>query len=74
MDVRIGMANAAREISFESDQKAEEIIGAIEKAAKDETWFVKFVDSKLKEWFVNVEAINFVEFSETDGRRVGFVS
>lgn len=74
MDVRIGMKNAAREIAFETELSAKEVIAKIEKAAKNEDLFVSFSDNKNSEWFVTVANINFVEFGSVTGRRVGFVN
>ncbi|HUH52553.1 MAG TPA: DUF3107 domain-containing protein [Microbacteriaceae bacterium] len=74
MDVRIGMSNSSREISFETELSAAEVMSSIEKAAKDEQRFVVFEDVRDNQWHVNVQAIIFVEFGSATGRRVGFVN
>lgn len=68
------MSNSSREISFETELSAAEVMSSIEKAAKDEQRFVVFEDVRDNQWHVNVQAIIFVEFGSATGRRVGFVN
>lgn len=74
MDVKIGVANSQSQIIFESDQSQKEIIKSIESAKDSKQMFVTFTDVKETVWYVSVEAIIFVEFTKSSGRKVGFVS
>lgn len=73
MDVRIGLANTPREITFETELTAEEVIATINKAVESNERFTSFKDSRASSWYVNAAQVTFVEFGSAGGRRVGFV-
>lgn len=74
MDVRIGMSNSAREITFETDLSPEEVMKSLSSASDKGEQFASFTNAKGTQWYVNVANIVFVEFGSEAGRRVGFVS
>lgn len=69
MDVRIGIIQSPREITFEIDGTADEVLQAITEADD----FVRFADVKGQSFLVNVDQIAYVEVG-AETRRVGFVS
>ena len=74
MEIRIGIVNTAREISFESDADMAEIEAAVADALTGTTPFLKLTDNKGKAYLVPTATIGFVEVGNDAGRRVGFVA
>lgn len=75
MEVRIGIIQSPREISFESDQAADEVRQAVESAlAEGKQPLVTFTDAKGKQYLVPTAAIAYVELGGDSGRKVGFIS
>ncbi|MFF8818267.1 MULTISPECIES: DUF3107 domain-containing protein [Leucobacter] len=71
MEVRIGINQSARELSFETDSSAEELSTLIQAAP---TGLVSLTDSKGRTFLVNRELISYVELGSDTSRKVGFVS
>ncbi|GAA1568100.1 hypothetical protein ACIFOC_01617 [Leucobacter aridicollis] len=71
MEVRIGINQSARELSFETDASAEELSSLIQAAP---TGLVSLTDSKGRTFLVNRESITYVELGSDTSRKVGFVS
>lgn len=70
MEVRIGIKQAARELSFETEASAEELSSLIQAA---ETGLVALSDTKGRQFLVNRESIAYVELGSDTARKVGFV-
>lgn len=73
MEIRIGIVNAARELSFESNQSVAEIEKAVSTALAGAT-HLSLSDDKGKQYLVPSASIAFVEIGEEEARRVGFVA
>lgn len=71
MEVRIGIQNSAREISFETDASADEIRSLIE---ADGAKLVALSDNKGRQFLVNTDAVSYVELGSDTARKVGFIS
>lgn len=71
MEVRIGINQSARELSFETDASADELSALIQ---AEPTGIVSIPDSKGRKFLVNREAITYVELGSDTARKVGFVS
>lgn len=74
MDVRIGIVQSARDLAFETDTSAEEIIAIIEEARKHEGQLAVLHDSKGGQILVNPGSIAYIELGAKTSGRVGFVS
>ncbi|CAG7601296.1 DUF3107 domain-containing protein [Leucobacter soli] len=75
MEVRIGIVQSPREISFETDAAAEDVRATVESAlAEGKQPLVTFTDSKGKQYLVPTAAIAYVELGGDAGRKVGFIS
>lgn len=74
MEVRIGIIQSPREISFETDAKTEEVSGKVESALAGGQAFVSFTDVKGKSYVVASAAIAYVEVGAESGRKVGFIN
>jgi Protein of unknown function (DUF3107) len=73
VDIRIGILNAPRELSFESAQTAAEISEQVASALSNGTAFLKLTDNKGKLFIVPTAGIAYVEVGTEESRRVGFV-
>jgi hypothetical protein len=74
VDIRIGIANTPREISFESGQTAQEVETVVAAALEGGAPFVKLSDSKGKIYLVPTASVAYVEVGSESSRRVGFVA
>lgn len=74
MEIRIGLANTPRELSFESDESADAVKSAVTGALEAGTSHLSFTDSKGNSFVVPTAAITFVEVGTDHSRRVGFVA
>ena len=74
MDIRIGITNSPREITFESDQTATEVESLVAAALVAGTQFVKLIDNKGKIFIVPTASLAYIELGSELSRRVGFVA
>ena len=73
MDIRIGIANTAREIGFETSQTAAEIEQTVAAALDAGSAFFTLKDDKGKLFIVPTANLAYVEIGSDTARRVGFV-
>lgn len=74
MEIRIGLQNTSRDISFESKQTAPEIEKAVELALSSDSKHLKLVDDKGRIFIVPTNALAYVEIGAEEARRVGFIA
>ncbi len=74
MDIRIGIINSPRELSFESDQTAADIEKAVATALESDAKFIRLVDDKGRVFLVPVDTFAYIEVGSETSRRVGFVA
>ena len=74
MDIRIGIANSPREISFESNQSSAEVEKIVAAALDADAKFVKLTDGKGNIYLVPVASLAYLEIGSEESRRVGFVA
>ena len=74
MEIRIGLQNTARELSFESKQGAGEIEKSVETALSSGAKQLKLTDEKGRVFIVPVDALAYVEIGAEEARRVGFIA
>ena len=74
MDIRIGITNSPREITFESAQTAAEVEAIVASSLDEKSAFVKLVDNKGKVFIVPSGSFSYIELGSESGRRVGFVA
>lgn len=74
MDIRIGIQNNPRELTFESNLSAAEIETLITQAIEQGTKLLKLNDSKGRVFLVPVASIGYVECGAEESRRVGFIA
>ena len=73
MEIRIGILNAPRELSFDTESSAEEVVGSVTSALDSGATQVTLKDQKGDTYIVPVANIAYVELGSAETRRVGFV-
>ncbi len=71
MEIKIGVQYSSREISLESDEKAEKISSAIDAAISAGT-LLKLTDDRGRTVIVPGDKITYVELGPATARKVGF--
>jgi hypothetical protein len=74
VDIRIGIVNSPRELSFESNQSAAEIEKVVSSALADDSKYVKLTDDVGKIYLVPVASLSYLEVGTEKTRRIGFVA
>jgi len=74
LEIKIGLRNTARELSFESEASAADIEQAVANAIDSGSKLIRLVDNKGKLFIVPVDALAFVEVGAEEVRRVGFIA
>ena len=74
MEVKVGVADTAREIVLNSDQTPEEIESLVASALKDSAGTLSLVDDKGRRFVVPSARVAYVEIGTADTRRVGFAT
>ncbi|MCU1479958.1 MAG: ATP-binding protein [Subtercola sp.] len=73
MEIRIGIAQSPRELSFESSQSPDEIEQTVSAALAAGTGHLSLKDTKGKLYLVPVVGLSYVEIGSEENRRIGFV-
>ena len=73
MEVKIGVQNVAREITFESSQTADEVAALVEQAVASGS-LLRLSDDKGRTVIVPGAIVGYVEVGVETDRRVGFAS
>jgi len=74
VDIRIGITNSPREISFESAQTMDEVETIVAGALASTSPYLKLGDDKGKIYIVPVAALAYIEIGSESSRRIGFVA
>ncbi|UDF13836.1 DUF3107 domain-containing protein [Antiquaquibacter oligotrophicus] len=74
MDIRIGIANSPRELSFESAQTSNDVEKIVAEALDGKATFLKLADDKGKIYIVPTASLSYVEVGSEESRRIGFVA
>ncbi|HYO31741.1 MAG TPA: DUF3107 domain-containing protein [Nocardioidaceae bacterium] len=72
MEVKIGVTNANRELSLESNQSADDVLKAVNAALTHEDGLFILADDKGRTVFVPAEKLAYVEVVDASSRRMGF--
>lgn len=72
MEIRIGIANTARELNFESAESAEAVKTSVTEAIDGGAHTVSFTDVKGNAYIVPTAGIAFIEVGTEESRRAGF--
>lgn len=74
MDIRIGITNSAREISFETAQSGAEVKKIVATALEEKSTFFELTDDKGNIFIIPTAGVAYVEVGTEESRRVGFVA
>jgi hypothetical protein len=74
VDIRIGIVNSPRELSFESSQTAAQIEKVVADALGSDAKFIKLSDDKGRVYIVPVASFAYLEVGSEESRRIGFVA
>jgi hypothetical protein len=74
VDIRIGITNSPREITFESAQTAADVEAVVAAGLEEGVRFIKLTDNKGKVFIVPSASFAYMEIGSESGRRVGFVA
>ena len=72
MEVKIGVTDSPRELSFSSAQTHDEVQKSVTDALDKGSGVLSLIDEKGRLFLVQVAKIAYVEIGAADGRRVGF--
>jgi hypothetical protein len=72
VEVKIGIAESARELVVSSDQKPDDVQALVDEALASENGMLRLVDEKGRRYLVRAAQIAYVEIAPEDVRRVGF--
>jgi Protein of unknown function (DUF3107) len=71
VEVKIGVQNVAREITFETDESAEEVLKAVAAAIEGGT-ALRLTGEKGRQILVPAGVLGYVQLGESEKRGVGF--
>ncbi len=74
MEIRIGITNTGRELSFETDEAAADVKKSVASALDSGATHVTFTDNKGNAYIVPTAGLAYVELGTEESRRVGFVA
>lgn len=74
MEIRIGITNTGRELSFETNEPAAAVKKSIAGALDSGATHVGFTDTKGNSYIVPTATLAYIELGTEESRRVGFVA
>jgi hypothetical protein len=75
VEIRIGMVNVARELTFEvNDDDAEQLKTDLESAFESETSMLWVTDRDGRNVGLSVDRLAYIEFGAPGDRRIGFAT
>ncbi|WDH79782.1 DUF3107 domain-containing protein [Microbacterium esteraromaticum] len=74
MEIRIGIVNTGRELSFETSSSAEEVRKQVTEALEQNASHLVLADAKGSSYIVPTANLAYVELGSEESRRVGFVA
>ncbi len=72
MEVKIGVAESARELMVSSSDSPEQVEAQVTEALNNGTGLLSLVDDKGRRFVVPAAKVTYVEIGPEDSRRVGF--
>ncbi|MQA15448.1 MAG: DUF3107 family protein [Pseudonocardiaceae bacterium] len=72
MEVKIGVADSARELVVSSSETPDEVETRVNEALRDATGLLSLTDDKGRRFVVPAARVSYVEIGPEDSRRVGF--
>ncbi len=73
MEIRIGIINNGRELSFDTTANADEVRTRVASALEQKSTHIDFTDVKGNSYLIPTTNLAYVELGTEESRRVGFV-
>jgi hypothetical protein len=74
VEIRIGIANTGRELSFETNESADAVKKSVASALDSAATHLTFVDDRGSSYIVPTAGLAYIEIGTEETRRVGFVA
>lgn len=74
MEIRIGIVNTGRELSFDTSTSADEVREQVTSALEQNASHLTFNDAKGSSYIVPTANLAYIELGTEESRRVGFVA
>lgn len=74
MEVKVGVADTARELIINSSQTPEEVEALVADALKGTSGTLTLIDDKGRRYVVPSARVAYVEIGSADARKVGFAT
>jgi len=74
VEIRIGIVNTGRELSFDTSASADEVRQQVTSALEQNASHLSFSDAKGSSYIVPTANLAYVELGTEESRRVGFVA
>ena len=74
MDIKIGIKNSARELSFDTSASAKDLEASIRSAMDSDAKLISLTDSKGNVFLIPTKSITYLELGAEEARRVGFIA
>jgi hypothetical protein len=72
VEVKIGIAESARELLVSSDQSPEEVAKLVDEAIASDGGLLRLTDDRGRKFVIRGERISYVEIAPEEARKVGF--
>ena len=74
MEIRIGITNTGRELSFDTSESADGVKKSVASALDSGSTHLTFADVKGNQYVVPTANLAYIEIGSEESRRVGFVA
>jgi hypothetical protein len=74
VEIRIGIVNTGRELSFDTSTSADEVREQVTSALEQNASHLTFNDAKGSSYIVPTANLAYIELGSEESRRVGFVA
>ncbi|HEX5859168.1 MAG TPA: DUF3107 domain-containing protein [Microbacterium sp.] len=74
MEIRIGITNTGRELSFDTSESADTVKKSVAAALDSGSTHLTFTDVKGNQYVVPTAGLAYIEIGSEESRRVGFVA
>ncbi|GAA2901002.1 DUF3107 domain-containing protein [Microbacterium esteraromaticum] len=74
MEIRIGIINTGRELSFDTSSSADEVRAQVTSALEQNASHISLTDAKGSSYIVPTANLAYIELGTEESRRVGFVA
>jgi hypothetical protein len=74
VEIRIGIVNTGRELSFDTSTSADEVREQVTSALEQNASHLTFSDAKGSSYIVPTANLAYIELGTEESRRVGFVA